>query len=79
MAKVTRADLANVPNQWLYEELVRRSFDKNSDVFAVNLWVREDVETIVDDADDLMGKSATFMGQIDKLGWKVMSRLANEA
>ena len=49
-------DLTNVPTQALYDELYRRSFDPNSEVFSVSLWVKEDVEAIVpsDKADEFM-------------------------
>jgi len=72
------ANLTNVPTQALIDELYRRSFDPNSEVFSAELWVREDVEAIVpaDKVDEFMRtKHKYFSDRITELGWEVMGDL----
>lgn len=71
-------NLTNVPTQALINELHRRQYDPDSEVFNVELWVRKDVEEIVpaDKVDDFMKtKRNYFSDRITELGWEVMGDL----
>jgi chorismate mutase len=71
-------DLTNIPTKTLINELYRRQYDPNSEVFNVELWVRKDVEAIVpaDKVDDFMKtKHQYFSDRITELGWELMGDL----
>jgi hypothetical protein len=72
------ANLTNVPTQALYDELYRRSFDPNSEVFSVSLWVKEDVETIVpsDKVDEFMQVHHKYFDDcLTASGWEILEDL----
>ena len=71
-------NLTNVPTQALYDELYRRSFDPDSEVFSVSLWIREDVETIVphEKADEFMQVHHKYFDDcMTAEGWELLENL----